>query len=186
MEEKEAKSTLKVCGILCIILGVFGIILGITTFAGTQIAATGLISSGEIAPEQADGMATVTGMLLIIGIVAILAAIVSLLLGIKNEREHRVVSKKKNKKTGKVINPYGFPKFKKKYKTADSFYQRTDSFHTVGRRGIKITGIKRYVRCKYAVHIPEHVVNPRVKWDNGHWYLSYSYEVDDVPEVSFK
>lgn len=103
----------------------------------------------------------------------------------KNQRENRIVSKKKNKKTGQTINPYGFPQFKKKYHCNDSFYQRTDNFHTVDRRSLKITGIRRPVRCKYAVHIPEHVVNPRVTLNNGYWYLSYSYEVEDAPEVSF-
>lgn len=102
-----------------------------------------------------------------------------------NERKNKVVSKRRNKKTGKIINPYGFPQFKKKFKTAESFYQRTDAFHAVSRRSIKITGVVKPVRCKYAAHIPEHVVNPRVTLDNGYWYLSYSYEAGEPVEKSF-
>ena len=104
----------------------------------------------------------------------------------KNQRENRIVSKKRNKKTGQIINPYGFPQFKKKHHCNDSFYQRTDAFHTVDRRSLKITGIKKPVRCKYAPHIPEHVVNPRITLDNGHWYLSYSYETGKTSEVLFE
>lgn len=72
----------------------------------------------------------------------------------------------------------GFPKFKKKGKCTESFYQRTDNFRQVDSEHIKLTGIKEFVRIR-----PNNIVfpanNPRVSFDGKYWYLSYSFEVEE-------
>ena len=71
----------------------------------------------------------------------------------------------------------GFPKFKKKGKCKVSFYQRTDKFRQIDDTHIKITGIKKPVKCSKC-KIPNKVLNTRVSYDNKYWYLSYTYEKD--------
>jgi len=72
----------------------------------------------------------------------------------------------------------GFPKFKKKGKCTESFYQRTDKFRQVDSEHIKLTGIKEFVRIR-----PNNIVfpayNPRVSFDGKYWYLSYSFEAEE-------
>lgn len=72
----------------------------------------------------------------------------------------------------------GFPKFKKKGKCTESFYQRTDNFRQVDSEHIKLTGIKEFVRIR-----PNNIVfpanNPRVSFDGKYWYLSYSFEAEE-------
>lgn len=76
----------------------------------------------------------------------------------------------------------GKPKFKRKGRCQESFYQRTDTIHKTDDTHIKITGIKKPVKCTAlrGVDLPEHILNPRIKYDGRYWYLSYSYEVDDA------
>lgn len=94
----------------------------------------------------------------------------------KNAKNKTIVSKKKTK-DGKIINKYGFPRYKKRGRCQESFYQRTDAFRMVDRKHVKLTGIKTPVMVKFS-KIPEHVVNPRIKFNCGHWYLSYTYETE--------
>lgn len=76
------------------------------------------------------------------------------------------------------------PKFKKKGKCTESFYQRTDNIHKTDSTHIKITGIKKPLKCSMLkdIDLPEKIQNPRITFDGKYWYLSYSYEVaaDDL------
>ena len=79
------------------------------------------------------------------------------------------------------------PKYKKRGKCEESFYQRTDNIHKTDNTHIKITGIKKPVKCSNlkGIDLPEHIQNPRIKFDGKYWYLSYSYEIKSeqiVPE----
>ena len=71
----------------------------------------------------------------------------------------------------------GFPRFKKKGRCRDSFYQRTDRFCMPDETHVKITGIKSYIRIKKHPIITK-VSNSRVTFDGKYWYLSYGYEVE--------
>lgn len=77
------------------------------------------------------------------------------------------------------------PKFKKKGKCVESFYQRTDNIHKTDDTHIKITGIKKPVKCTMLkdIELPENIQNPRITFDGKYWYLSYSYEVDETDIV---
>ena len=70
-----------------------------------------------------------------------------------------------------------YPKFKRKGKCKVSFYQRTDNFRQIDETHVKITGIKKPVKCSRC-SIPKGVCNTRVTFDGKYWYLSYSYKVD--------
>lgn len=78
MSVDSARSSLKVFGILCIILGVFGIILGVAMFAGGQIMGFQLVANPATQGEAAE----LAGLVLVLAICMIIAAIVDLLLGI--------------------------------------------------------------------------------------------------------
>lgn len=71
------------------------------------------------------------------------------------------------------------PNYKKKGKCEESFYQRTDNIHKTDDTHIKMTGIKTPVKCKNlkGIELPEHIQNPRVKFDGKYWYLTYAYEI---------
>lgn len=74
----------------------------------------------------------------------------------------------------------GFPKYKKKGKCTESFYQRTDKFKQIDENHIKITGIKEPVKIKI-FELPYKVFNPRISFDGKYWYLSFGYE-EEVKE----
>ena len=75
----------------------------------------------------------------------------------------------------------GFPKFKKKSQTKPSFYVRSDKFKQIDSTHVKVTGIKTYIRMKPFRMITQ-LLNPRISFDGKYWYLSFSYEVDDLPK----
>lgn len=75
----------------------------------------------------------------------------------------------------------GFPKFKKKSKTKPSFYVRSDKFKQIDSTHIKVTGIKTHIRMK-PVRMIVQLLNPRISFDGKYWYLSFSYEIDDLPK----
>ncbi len=77
------------------------------------------------------------------------------------------------------------PKFKKKGKCLESFYQRTDNIHKTDNTHIKITGIKKPVKCSMLkdIELPKNIQNPRITFDGKYWYLSYSYEVGEADIV---
>lgn len=99
----------------------------------------------------------------------------------ENRREKNVVSKKRDKKTRQLINPYGFPKFHSKRHGKLSFYQRTDKFHTTDKSHVKITGVKRPVKTKYR-GVPDKVANTRVTFDGEFWYLSWAEDCEVVDQ----
>lgn len=76
----------------------------------------------------------------------------------------------------------GFPKFKKKGRSRESFYQRTDNLRQVDSTHIKITGVTECVRVR-SCSLPDRVLNPRVTFDGKYWYLSVSYEVQEHAKV---
>ena len=94
---------------------------------------------------------------------------------------------KERKKHPDPKNPDRFkPKFKKKGKCQESFYQRTDNIRKTDDTHIKITGIKKPIKCSQlkGVDLPEHILNPRIMYDGKYWYLSYSFDVDEDDVVS--
>lgn len=80
------------------------------------------------------------------------------------------------------------PKFKKRGKCLESFYQRTDNIHKTDDSHIKITGIKKPVKCSQlkGIDLPKNIQNPRITFDGKYWYLSYSYEIADEDTVDFE
>lgn len=94
--------------------------------------------------------------------------------------------KDRKKNSSKDYDKYK-PKYKKKGKCEESFYQRTDNIHKTDDSHIKITGIKKPVKCSNlkGIDLPQHILNPRIKFDGKYWYLSYSYEVKPE-QITFK
>lgn len=72
----------------------------------------------------------------------------------------------------------GFPKFKRRGRCTESFYQRTDAFKMLDETLIKITGIKEPVRIKKHAIITK-VKNPYVVFDGRFWYFTYAKEVQE-------
>lgn len=75
----------------------------------------------------------------------------------------------------------GFPKFKKKSQSKPSFYARSDKFRQIDSTHIKITGVKTYIRMK-PFRMITRLLNPRISFDDKYWYLSFSYEIDNLPK----
>lgn len=90
---KNAKSTLKILGILSIILGAFGIILGAMSIGGGGVLAGEMAASGGMSSAEAETAATVTGLVLVAGIVLLASGIFTLLLGIFSVRASNDFSK---------------------------------------------------------------------------------------------
>lgn len=87
MSIQNAKSTLKVLGILCIIFGVLGIIAGISLAAGGGLLGATALTSGEVTTaEGADTVTLVTGAVVALGIFTVISAIVDILLGVFSVR----------------------------------------------------------------------------------------------------
>ncbi len=90
---KNAKSTLKILGILSIILGAFGIILGAMSIVGGGVLAGEMATSGGMSPTEVDTATTATGLVLIAGIVLLASGFFTLLLGIFSVRASNDFSK---------------------------------------------------------------------------------------------
>lgn len=90
---KNAKSTLKILGILSIILGAFGIILGAMSIGGGGVLAGEMAASGGMSSAEVETAATVTGLVLVAGIVLLASGIFTLLLGIFSVRASNDFSK---------------------------------------------------------------------------------------------
>lgn len=74
----------------------------------------------------------------------------------------------------------GFPKFKKKGRCTPSFYQRTDKIYMKDGK-VNITNIgKIKVSKNQRSWFPSRPLNPRVKFDGKHWYLTVSYELSEL------
>lgn len=82
----NAKSTLKILGILSIILGVFGIILGAMSIGGGGVLAGEMATSGGMSSSEADAASTVTGLVLVGGVILLISGIFTLLLGVFSVR----------------------------------------------------------------------------------------------------
>ncbi len=94
MSIQNAKSTLKVLGILCIIFGILGIIIGIGVMAGGGLLGATALMSGEVtSAEGANAVSLVTGMVVLVGVFAVIAAIVDILLGVFSVRASKDSSK---------------------------------------------------------------------------------------------
>ena len=90
---KNAKSTLKILGILSIVLGALGMILGALSIAGGGLLAGEMAASGGMSSAEADTAATATGLVLIAGIVLLGSGLFTLLLGIFSVRASNDFSK---------------------------------------------------------------------------------------------
>jgi hypothetical protein len=90
---KNAKSTLKILGILSIILGAFGIILGAMSIGSGGILAGQMATSGGMSSTEVDAAATTTGLVLVAGIALLASGIFTLLLGIFSVRASNDFSK---------------------------------------------------------------------------------------------
>ena len=87
MSIQNAKSTLKVLGILCVILGILGIIVGIGFMGGGGLLGATALTSGEVTTaEGAETVTLVTGMVIALGVFTVLSGIVDILLGIFSVR----------------------------------------------------------------------------------------------------
>jgi uncharacterized membrane protein HdeD (DUF308 family) len=90
---KNAKTTLKVLGILSIILGVFAIIFGAMSIGGGGLLAGQMATPGGMSSTEVDAAATATGLVLVAGIVLLASGIFTLLLGIFSVRASNDFSK---------------------------------------------------------------------------------------------
>ena len=99
MSTQNAKSTLKILGILSIIFAIFGIILGIGFLAGGDMFTKSLVKSGE-ATDEAFAM---SGIMYAMGALVVIASIVDLLLGIFSVRASGDFSKAKPAYTLSII-----------------------------------------------------------------------------------
>ena len=102
-------------------------------------------------------------------------------------KEHKKPHKK-SKHNKKSNYDYCKPNYKRKGKSEESFYQRTDNIHKTDDTHIKITGIKRPIKCTAlcGVDLPKKIHNPRIRFDGKYWYLSYSYEIEPDKNVDFE
>ena len=94
MSIENAKSTLKVLGILSIIFGILGIIVGIGAMAGGGLLGATALTSGEVTTaEGANAVTLVGGAVIALGIFTVIAAIVDILLGIFSVRASKDFTK---------------------------------------------------------------------------------------------
>ncbi len=94
MSIQNAKSTLKILGILSIILGVFGVIMGIGLVAGGGLFGANTLMSGKVTTaDGAETVSLVTGMVMAMGIFSAVSALVDFLLGIFSVRASNDFSK---------------------------------------------------------------------------------------------
>ena len=95
MEKIEnARKTLKILGIIAIVIGALGIIFGIMSMGGGGILAGGLATSGStMSQTDVDAAAAVTGLVLIVGAAVLISGIFTLLLGIFSVRGSNDFSK---------------------------------------------------------------------------------------------
>ena len=90
----NAKSTLKIHGIIAIVIGALGIIFGIMSMGGGGILAGNLASSAStMSQTDVEAAATVTGLALVAGAVVLISGIFTLLLGIFSVRGSNDFSK---------------------------------------------------------------------------------------------
>ena len=93
MNINNAKTSLKILGILSIILSIPGLLFGIGLFSGSKIITENFIKSGSANAGSADEVFALTGLMIVAGIFVLLSAIVDLLLGIFSVRGAKDTSK---------------------------------------------------------------------------------------------
>ena len=95
MEKIEnARKTLKVLGIISIVIGALGIIFGIMSMGGGGILAGGLATSASTLDQaDVDAAATATGLVIVLGAAVLISGIFTLLLGIFSVRGSNDFSK---------------------------------------------------------------------------------------------
>ena len=93
MSINNAKTSLKILGILSIILSIPGLLFGIGLFSGSKIITENFIKSGSADAGSADEVFALTGLMIVAGIFVLVSAIVDLLLGIFSVRGAKDASK---------------------------------------------------------------------------------------------
>ena len=95
MEKIEnARKTLKVLGIISIVIGALGIIFGIMSMGGGGILAGGLATSASTLDQaDVDAAAAATGLVIVLGAAVLISGIFTLLLGIFSVRGSNDFSK---------------------------------------------------------------------------------------------
>ena len=82
MSLDNAKKSIIILGVLNIILGLFGIVLGVALFSGGNMLGKSVIETATPGAEGAAEALTVSGIMLVLGVFVLVAAVVYLLLGI--------------------------------------------------------------------------------------------------------
>ena len=94
MSIQNAKSTLKILGILSVILGILGVIMGIGLVLGGGLFGADTLASGvATTPQDVDNVSLVTGMVMAMGIFAAVCSFIDVLLGIFSVRASKDFSK---------------------------------------------------------------------------------------------
>ena len=94
MSIQNAKSTLKILGILSVILGIFGVVMGIGLVLGGGLFGADTLTSGKVTTaDGAETVSLVTGMVMAMGIFTAVSALVDVLLGIFSVRASKDFSK---------------------------------------------------------------------------------------------
>ena len=94
MSIQNAKSTLKILGILSVILGIFGVIAGLGLVAGGGLFGADTLMSGKVTTaDGAETVSMVTGMVMVMGIFTAVSALVDVLLGVFSVRASKDFSK---------------------------------------------------------------------------------------------
>ena len=95
MEKIEnARKTLKVLGIISIVIGALGIIFGIMSMGGGGFLSGSLATSGSTMDQtDVDAAATATGLVIVLGAAVLISGIFTLLLGIFSVRGSNDFSK---------------------------------------------------------------------------------------------
>lgn len=94
MSIQNAKSTLKILGILSVILGIFGVIAGLGLVAGGGLLGADTLMSGKVTTaDGAETVSMVTGMVMAMGIFTAVSALVDVLLGVFSVRASKDFSK---------------------------------------------------------------------------------------------
>ena len=94
MSIQNAKSTLKILGILSVILGIFGVIAGLGLVAGGGLFGADTLMSGKVTTaDGAETVSMVTGMVMAMGIFTAVSALVDVLLGVFSVRASKDFSK---------------------------------------------------------------------------------------------
>lgn len=82
MSLDNAKKSIIILGVLNIILGLFGIFLGVALFSGGNMLGKSVIETAAPGAEGAAEALTLSGIMLVLSVFVLVAAVVYLLLGI--------------------------------------------------------------------------------------------------------